>query len=432
MMISAVVVAIGLVASALPPWPCTGEPTPPTDYDDRGSPLRVEHAEAIEKKGVATLDVVQAQAVRKLTAKLCRFDDPAICGDLTARITIGRVSESATHVCAMAIVNRQQLEAWRTALDPDLDGQLRNAFKELMPDDEPPGTIKIRIGKKRQRAVIVVLDEVNDRGAPGGQRVHWLLGRVRGALTALDVEMREKPARWDGRLPSDVQFALRGGLIDRIAPRTQLPVMEISFSVVDKKRRNRSSAPFSIPAALAPSPPIPLTPPPPLTGLSLHVSTKRDGGSVCPGDPVQVYVTNETEEPLYVRVIDIDSNGEALMLFPNEIVTNDVVMPGKTVPLSADGFTIEGAAHMREQYIAIGARTREALGRFRDTKGSCRFTPTDAAFLKKGQKVEAPFRAVSGFTMLDDVRCNKPMPLPDAALVAQALGDLPYCLPLDR
>ena len=38
----------------------------------------------------------------------------------------------------------------------------------------------------------------------------------------------------------------------------------------------------------------------------------------------------------------------------------------------------------------------------------------------------------SGFTLLDDVRCKKAIPLPDPKLLAGALADLQLCPPLER
>ncbi|HEY1098149.1 MAG TPA: DUF4384 domain-containing protein [Myxococcota bacterium] len=428
---SLIAVALSIGSAAPKPWTCDGNVVPPVDYDALGRPITVEHAEAVELKSRATREQVKRQAERKLVAQLCRIDDETICGALAAHVRAWTTGENATEVCAMATVTSSAVETWRTQLVPDLDGELRTALLTLMPDDAP-STVKIRIGAKKRRAAVVVLDNVDDSGGPGGLRVNWLLGRVRGVLTKLDIDMLEKPKNWDGRLPAGVEYLLRGSLVDRVDPKTQLAVMDISFSVVNKRGFSRSAAPFSIPAALAPPAPQKLTPPAPLVGLSLHVSTAREGGSVCPGDYAQVYVTNDTDVPLYVRVIDIDSSGNALVLFPNEVTIDDVVPPGKTVPLSPDGFTIEGAAHMREQYIAIGATTPEALGRWAETRGTCRFNADDAAFLKKGQKVEAPYRAVSGFTMLDGVRCNKVMALPDPQLAVQALSSLPLCPRLDR
>jgi len=172
-------------------------------------------------------------------------------------------------------------------------------------------------------------------------------------------------------------------------------------------------------------------PPPPPVGLSLHVESSR-GGSLCPGDYTQLHLTNETAEPLYVRVFNLDANGEVLVLFPNELMPDEPVPAGKTIALSPDGFTVDGAAHGRERYVAVGARSREALTRFRDVRGTCRFAPGDAKFLAGAQAIDATFRASSGFTLLDDVRCKKAIPLPDPQLVAQALDEIPFCKPLDR
>ena len=50
---------------------------------------------------------------------------------------------------------------------------------------------------------------------------------------------------------------------------------------------------------------------------------------------------------------------------------------------------------------------------------------------RAGAEVEG-VETAPGFTLLDDVRCKKAIPLPDPKLVAQALGEIPFCKPLDR
>ncbi len=418
-----------------PPLVCGGTYVPPVDYDDArgGAAVTVEYAVAMADKATPR-DRVMAMAQRNLVSRLCRLADPASCGLLEEKVRPWSSGEGAGQVCAMAIVRSSDLEAWRTMLAPDLGAELRRSFSVLLPEDDGgPGAGLIKIGKrKRRRSAVVVLDRIDDSGAPGGVRADWLLGRVRAALTELDVDMMEPPKDWTGRiLPRGVEFKLQGSLVDRVDPKKQLPVIDLSFTVTNKQGLGRTSAPFSIPAALAPPAPSKVTSPPPIAGLSLHVVT-RGSGSLCPGDYTQIHVTNETDEPLFVRVINLDSNGEALVLFPNEQIVDDQLAPGATVALSPDGFTVDGAANGRERYVAIGARSREALGRFRDARGTCRYAPRDAVVLKNGDKIEATFRGVGGFTLLDDVRCRKAIPLPDPQLLAGLLAELPICPALDR
>jgi hypothetical protein len=278
----------------------------------------------------------------------------------------------------------------------------------------------------------VVLGGVDDRGAPGGLRADWLLGRVRGVFTEMGVEMKEPPRGWNGaRPPKDVSLVVRGTLIDRVDQTRQLPVFDTTFTAVDAQGKLRTGKSFTIPAALAPQPPRPVTPPPPppIVGLALHVESRA--GSLCPGDYTQIHVRNDAPEELYVRVFNIDDNGEVLLLFPSETRADDRVLPGKSVSLSYDGFTVDGAPGAREQYIAIAARGPEGLGRFRDMRGTCRFKKEAAKELADGKKLEAPYRVGTGFTLLDDVRCGKPTPMPDKALQAQALKELPWCPALE-
>ena len=67
----------------------------------------------------------------------------------------------------------------------------------------------------------------------------------------------------------------------------------------------------------------------------------------------------------------------------------------------------------------------------KEMRGTCRFRPQDAKLLWSGKKLEAAYRATAGFTLLDDVRCKKVIPLPDKALVAQQLSEIPLCPAVD-
>lgn len=423
-----------MLATAAPPFTC-GAATyvPPVDFDATGRPIVMEFAVATAPKtgpgGMGS--TVDATARSLLVNRLCRLADPRYCGPLEAKVAIWKRAETATQVCAMSVLRTTDLEAWRTMLAPDLDAELRQAFELLFPEEELPTRRKGIFGRKR-RVAAVLLDRIDDQGAPGGIRADWLLGRVRASLTSLNIDMMDPPKGWNGRaFPRGVDYAVRGTLAERVDPKKQLPVIDVSFTIVNAKRLQRTSTPFTIPAALAPSPPPLVNTPPPTQGLSLHVET-RAGGSLCPGDFTQIHLTNETDDPLFVRVLNLDQNGEALVLFPNEVRGDDMVPAHGTVTLAPDGFNVDGAAHGRERYIAVGAKSREALGRFRDTRGTCRYRPEDAKVLASGAKVEASYRAVAGFTILDDVRCRKPIPLPDPALLSGLLADVPLCPPLER
>jgi hypothetical protein len=432
---AAVVVAtVVAAAGGPPPLRCGGPYVPPTDYDAAGRPVTLEFAVASKAPGTPR-EVVGREAQRNLISRLCRLADSAFCGPLEARAKLWSFGEDAGGVCAMAVISSADLENWRTMLAPDLDRELKGALARVFPPPDERKSVLGFAGRRKKATAVVILDRIDDNGTAGGVRADWLLGRVRAALTDLDIDMMEPPKGWTGRLfgglAKEAEYTLRGTLVEAVDPKTQLPVLDVTFLVTDRKGFGRSSVPFQIPAALAPLPPSKVTPPPPPVGLSLHVESSR-GGSLCPGDYTQLHLTNETDAPLYVRVFNLDANGEALVLFPNELVPDEPVAPGQTIPLSPDGFTVDGAAHGRERYIAIGAPSREALTRFRDVRGTCRFTPGDARFLAGPQAIDATFRASAGFTLLDDVRCKKAIPLPDPKLIAQALGELPYCKPLDR
>ncbi len=430
----ALALALGFAVNiaGVTPFTCAGPYVPPNDYDERGHPIRLEFAVHVAPLGTP-LEAVREKAAQQLVSRLCRLAEPGSCALLAESVKPWNHKDEGDKRCAMAVVSSRDLEHWRTQLSPNIDEDIKKALQPLMPViEELPQKKKFLSGATKKRTVMVVLGGVDDRGAPGGLRADWLLGRVRGVFTEMGVEMIEPPRGWNGaRPPKDVELIVKGTLIDRIDPTKQLPVFDTTFTAIDAKGKLRTGKPFTIPAALAPQPPKPVVipPPPPLVGLALHVESR--GGSLCPGDYTQIHVRNDAPEELYVRVFNIDDNGEVLLLFPSETRADDRLLPGKSVSLSYDGFTVDGAPGAREQYIAIAARGPEGLGRFRDMRGTCRFKKEDAKKLVDGKKLEAPYRMATGFTLLDDVRCGKPMPIPDKQLQAMALGELAWCPALE-
>ena len=430
-MLAALFFSLLAAPSTAPSLTCGGPYVPPTDFDERGRPIVMEFAVA---SGSSTTPQAEVERTARdlLVQRLCRLADAKSCAPLTAAAMPYAFARDKSGVCAMAVLRSTDLEKWRDGLAPDLTARLRTSLAFLVPptSERPRGILPFSKPRKRAAAIVVV-DRINDLGAPGGIRADWLLGRVRGVLADLDVEMREPPRGWDGaRPPRDVEFVLRGSLVERVDPVQQLPVIEVSFVAVDGRGVSRPSLPFTIPAALAPAAPAPVQTPPPTAGLSIHVET-RAGGSLCPGDFTQLHVTNESDDPLYVRVVNLDQAGEALVIFPPAEGRDELIGPHQGVALSADGFTVEGTAGGRERYVAIASRTLEGLGIFRDIRGTCRFKPGDARSLNGGSRIDGAYRATAGFTLLDDVRCKKVLPLPDKDLAAQALDQLPWCAPLE-
>jgi len=431
MMMAGVLLTLTLAGAAPPPLVCGGPYVPPIDYDDRGKAVILEYAVAIAPIAHGQ-EVIESAARSQLVNRLCRLADSSTCAPLAAATSIWQLSKDkdGQRMCAMAVIRSTALDAWRMQLDPDLPQQLIATFTDILPPVVEKPKVGLFSGKVKPRAV-VLLSSISDLGAPGGVRADWLLSQVRAALTTLKVDMVEPPKGWNGAgLPKDVEFVVRGTMIERVDAKKQLPVIDVAFSMSDRKRKVTAAKPITIPAAIAPMPPRLVDTPPPAAGLQLHVET-RAGGSLCPGDFTQLHVTNETIDPLYVRVFNLDANGEALLLFPNESKPDDLVLPGKSVAL-AEGFSVEGGAGDRERYVAIGAKSPDGLGVFTEARGWCRYAPKDAKKLNKGQFLDLSLRATAGFTLLDDVRCQKPIALPDRAMQVQALASLPICPPIQQ
>ena len=227
-----VVAAVVVAAGGPPPLRCGGPYVPPTDYDQGGRPVTLEFAVASSAPGTPR-DLVGAEAQRSLVSRLCRLADPAFCGPLAARAKVWSVGEDARSVCAMAVIS-----------SADLDRELKGALARVFPDRHA-GERKsvLGFGGRKKAMAVVILDRIDDNGTAGGVRADWLLGRVRAALTDLDIDMMEPPKGWTGRLfgglAKEAEYTLRGTLVETVDPKTQLPMLEVTFLVTDRKGRCR-------------------------------------------------------------------------------------------------------------------------------------------------------------------------------------------------
>lgn len=333
------------------------------------------------------LDAVGQRALSALREKVCGD----ACATLDAAFSLWRVGADPDRTCAMAVVSKEKVEAWtRAAISAEtLDANLADAAKALV-----------------THGVRVQVSRIDDAGAPGGERVRWLLPRLARALEAAGATPVEAPARGRAKpgLPPGVTHEVVGTLTARIEQRT--PVLELAMQArVHEKGvvRLLSAQPVVFPAAIAPWTAGRLPDAPPSDpGLDLRLDQGPDG--LCGGDRTQLWLT--VDAPLEVRVFDLYGDAGALLVFAGK------VEPGGRRSLGGpEGFAaVPVPGHETERFLVVAAPTTAALGPLAGYTQVCRL-PADRA------------RALHAFQQLP----------PGARLAHDAfrITNAPPCAPLD-
>jgi hypothetical protein len=388
-------------------------PVPPQDYaGDRV--IAFEQATATGAPSTPA-DALRKQAREALLQRLCTLDS-ASCAPLAAQVKDWAMGSAPGVVCAQAVVSVDAIARWRAEMAPSsFDGELRGLATRLA------ATTKA-----------VVIRGVEDGGTRGGARAAWLVNRMQAALSGAGVTIVEPPATWNGARPvKPAERLVRAELVDRVDPVRQLPVVEVLWKSSPDGVVWQAEPPFVFPAAMAP-------PAPRRTaavvdrgdGVVVHVDARSDG-SLCSGDRTQVFVSKRTPQALHARVLNIDSAGHVLVLFPSDQRPDDALPAGATITLGDDPFEIAGVPGDRERYVVVAAADRAGLGRLgRITNArqpACRLSDAEASRWARSEAFDAPLVADTGFTVVDDGACRqRPRPF-DPAEVARAVAQLPVC-----
>jgi hypothetical protein len=311
----------------------------------------------------------------------------------------------------MAVIKVEDLAEWRgmTSTLASLDDKLGAATRELL-QGVPQGS---RVG----------VDQVIDRGAPGGERAEWLRARAE-RFVARAAKLVAVPARWAGAaVPEGLDVVVRGSLVAR--QEQGVPVLEAIWSARFRDGRSVVSAPVIFPERAAPAGQgegfQPVEPSP---GLSIRMESSH-GGSLCAGERTQLWLYSESAA--HVRVFDLYGAGDALAMFPNESNPKDHIEAGREVPLGGPkGFeAVPVAGSSAEGYLVVAASTEQGLGRLAKARGQCRIPPDVARdlFVGKGLPVGAKV-AVTGYRILSGGACP-PVKPPDG--LVEALAATPVC-----
>jgi len=295
-------------------------------------------------------DVVGPRALAALRAKVCGSD----CAPLDADFSLWAQDADATRACAMAVVKRERVEAWRRAAlsSEALDAQLEAAARALVASGA--------------RAAVV---RIEDAGAPGGARAQWLaprLGRALQAAGASLVEATPGPVP----CPPSATHCVTGVVTPRLED--QVPVLELGLSASVAVKGGgatlRHAPAVVFPAGVAPANDTPLTPGPPSdAGLQVRLDQRATG--LCGGERTQLWLN--VDAPLHVRVFDLYGADGAMLLFAGHVAPGPARSLGEfeAVPLPGQ---------VTERFLVVAAPQAASLGDLAALSQTCRLDATRA------------------------------------------------------
>lgn len=350
-------------------------------------------------------------ATAKLRDRLCGQEGG--CDFLQSRIRNWKMGSSATEVCAMAVIAREDLDEWRRVATSlrTLDDGLAAAAKDLL-------------GAKAGHRVVAV-DRIRDMGVPGGTRAEWLKARMERQLQKYAV-VSSAPKGWAGdTVPSGIDVIVSAIVTER--NEDQIPIVETDWVSITRGGGKLQAGAITFPQIAAP--PFvgaSVDTPQDSAGLSLRMDSQR-AGSLCFGERTQVWL--KSDATMNVRVINLYGDSDALLLFPNDEQPSGIVEKGKTVPMGGKlGFeAVPVPGSDLERFLVIGAPGKEGLGVFKSAQGTCRIPKDLARQLHHGAGLPAGIKqAWTGYRLVSGPGCSEPEDRRRQGVV-EALASVPEC-----
>ncbi|HKO94397.1 MAG TPA: hypothetical protein VJU61_24755 [Polyangiaceae bacterium] len=404
-------------------WSCLGEPP------DIAAGWHTEVA-AVASTTPDALEKAMQAAQAKLRAKVCTSGDRAVqdaCAFLAAKIEPWTTGRSAHEVCASAVIKSQHIETWKSVATnlEGFDARLARSARLFIDTARNANQGGPRI------ALAAVYDDDDAPGRnqlPGGRRADWLASRF-GSFFATEGGLRTTPKAWiPGEVPDGYDLIITGRMYRK--PAIDVAEVEVTWTGVTPDGRRFESPSGAFPETAAPSPPA-AAPPPIATTEGLYLTMDSDhAGSICPGERTQVWL--KSDEALHVRVFDLYGDNEAMLIFPPDAETSDLVPSKRTIPLGDEkGFeAVRTPGSDAERYLVIAAPTLAGLGRFAATQHYCRLPRDLAQQLHRGEGLPPGARvAATGYRMTSGASCP-PAPSPEYERAAlSAIARLPSCFP---
>jgi len=395
-------------AAALAPgpsteWQCGGDLVPPSGWQQETAFSDVSTPNA--------LSVAGTDASSKLVTRLCASSGGTGCDYLTAHVRLWKTGSSAKTVCAMAVIKSDEVAEWRAMSSTlsTLDDKLAAAVRELLKG----------VPAKNH----VAIDQVVDRGVPGGVRADWLRGRAERFL-AQAATLVAVPKKWAGDgVPDGVDVVIGGSVVSR--QEQGVPTLEAIWTARFRNGRRVPSTPVTFPEQAAPTAPTESAPSIAASaGVSIRVESAR-GGSLCAGERTQLWL--KTDSPMYVRVFDLFGAGEAIVIYPGDDQPSARIDAGQAIPLGGRlGFeAVPVPGFEAERYVVVAAPTEQALGRFAKAKGQCRVPPDVARSLALGEVPPGVKVATTGYRITTGAAC--PTYTEPREGVVAAVASLPLC-----
>ena len=395
-----------LVPAQPPTAPAPAQPTaaPVSECTNRNLVPPTGYLQETRFGAVGEVEAVGQRALEALRGKVCGDD----CATLDAAFTLWRAGTDAERSCAMAVVSKDQVEAWtRAAISAEtLDASLEAAAQSLV-----------------SKGARVQISRVDDEGAPGGERVRWLLPRLSRALEAAGATPVVVPVAGRGKAgpPAGVTHVVFGSLTARTERR--VPVLELALQATVHEKgtaRLASAPPVVFPAAIAPYTGGRLPDAPPSDpGLSLRLDQGPDG--LCLGDRTQLWLT--VDAPLEVRVFDLYGAAGALLVYAGR------VEPGGRRPLGGpEGFeAVPVPGSETERFLVVAAPTAAGLGELAAYSEVCRLPADRARALHAFQGLPAGARlAHDAFRITNAPPCAPADPARSRAAL-KLLEEVPSC-----
>lgn len=373
---------------------CLGNKVPPTNYQQAMAFVSVQNPDATE--------IAKQKAIAELRDRICQGYR---CTELEPRITLWNTQQDAVQVCAMAVINASDVEAFQNAPLKSFFGDLDVAAKDI--------ESALKAAKKNK----VVFDNVRDLGVDGGLRAEWLLDKMSAALGKTDVAVVRTPRGWDGLdVPKGADAVLRGR-VTRLQGRESM--LEVTWNL-DLGSQLKTVTPVTFPELIGPK--VDTSDLSELPDLNQKVSLRfdsRPGGALCNGQTTEMKLA--TTEPLHARVVDLYGNNEALLIWASDGTTK----PGKPASLGEFMAVHQPGTTAAERFLVVAARSESDLEQYAAAPIPCRIPKDDARKLHQGDGLPdatKPFATSRSYRIMEGGECSQ-----FATPPTSSLDGLPMC-----